>query len=228
MAVATFDRLYVWERPVRLYHWVTVASLATLVATGLLIGQPLALVSSGDASSSYSVGIIRFLHFVAGFTFTFVFVVRVYWMFAGNRYASWQAFLPLTPTLLKRQLKLAKQVVKADLLEIQKEPVEIVGHNPIAAWSYAAIFAATVFQIATGFALYAPMSGFWLPQLFSWTTVVFGSEAALRQWHHAATWVFILFTGVHVYLCVYHDIVEGRGELSSMVNGTKYVEGGGH
>jgi Ni/Fe-hydrogenase 1 B-type cytochrome subunit len=29
---------------------------------------------------------------------------------------------------------------------------------------------------------------------------------------------------VHVYLVLYHDVVESRGELSSMVGGSRFVE----
>ena len=37
---AAFERVYVWELPVRIYHWVTVVSMLALIATGLLIGGP--------------------------------------------------------------------------------------------------------------------------------------------------------------------------------------------
>jgi Ni/Fe-hydrogenase 1 B-type cytochrome subunit len=36
-------------------------------------------------------------------------------------------------------------------------------------------------------------------------------------------WVFILFIIIHVYLVFYHDYVEGRGEISSMGGGWKFV-----
>ena len=35
---------------------------------------------------------------------------------------------------------------------------------------------------------------------------------------------FILFAVVHVYLVFYHDYVEGRGEISSMGGGWKFIE----
>ena len=51
-----------------------------------------------------------------------------------------------------------------------------------------------------------------------------GSDYALRQWHYIAMWFFILFSVVHVYLVFYHDYVEGRGIISSMAGGWKFVE----
>jgi len=53
---------------------------------------------------------------------------------------------------------------------------------------------------------------------------MFGGDIFLRQVHHATTWFFILFTVIHVYLVFYHDYVEGRGEISSMGGGWKFVE----
>lgn len=220
----TFRRVYVWEWPVRLYHWVTVGCIAALVATGLVIGDPPAFLAAGDASSSYWFGSVRFLHFAAGFVFLFVFVLRVYWMFAGNAHASWRAFLPITPTLLKRQLREVLQVVRIDVLQLETHPVDYVGHNALAAWSYGALFAATIFVAATGLALYAPMSGWWLPQWFAWITPLMGGDAHVRLWHHAATWFFVLFTVVHVYLAVFHEVVEGKGEMSSIISGARFLD----
>ena len=37
-------------------------------------------------------------------------------------------------------------------------------------------------------------------------------------------WFFILFAVIHVYLVFYHDYVEGRGEISSMGGGWKFIE----
>ena len=35
-----YRRIYVWELPVRLYHWINAASILLLFATGILIGWP--------------------------------------------------------------------------------------------------------------------------------------------------------------------------------------------
>src|ERR1017187_3009984 len=222
MPATTFDRVYLWERPVRLYHWVTVACMITLVTTGLLIGRPPALMSAGDASSSYWFGMTRFLHFAAGYIFAFIFLVRVYWMFAGNKHASWRHFVPITPTLFRRQVREIGHVLKSDIFQIQKRPADFTGHNGLASLSYAAMFLATIFVSVTGFALYAPMSQAWIPHLFAWIVPLMGGDAIVRMWHHAATWFFILFTLIHVYLATFHDVVEAHGEISSMVSGTRF------
>ena len=43
MQKATLGRVYVWEIPVRFYHWVNALSLVILCVTGYLIGAPLAM-----------------------------------------------------------------------------------------------------------------------------------------------------------------------------------------
>lgn len=217
-----FRRVYLWEWPVRIYHWITAAAVTVLAGTGLLIGHPLALMSSGEASSSFWFGTVRFLHFSAAYLFFFALVLRLYWMFAGNRYARWSAFVPLGR--FREYVTDVKKVIRTDVLQIEKPPLDFVGHNPVAATTYFAIFVLSVFQIATGFTLYAPTSLSWLPQLFAWVSPLMGGDATVRLWHHAATWVFLLFAGVHVYLVIFHDVVESRGELSSMVGGSRFVE----
>jgi Ni/Fe-hydrogenase 1 B-type cytochrome subunit len=53
---------------------------------------------------------------------------------------------------------------------------------------------------------------------------LFGGDSDLRQIHHITMWLFILFTIVHVHLVFYHDYLKGRGEISSMGGGWKFIE----
>jgi Ni/Fe-hydrogenase 1 B-type cytochrome subunit len=78
-------------------------------------------------------------------------------------------------------------------------------------------------MVITGFALYSNMSTAWFPQLFNWATALLGGDIMVRIVHHVAMWVFVIFIIIHVYLVFYHDYVEGRGEISSMGGGWKFV-----
>jgi Ni/Fe-hydrogenase 1 B-type cytochrome subunit len=196
--------------------------MIVLVATGLIIGRPPAFLTVGDASASQWFGTVRFLHFAAGYVFAFALLVRVYWMFMGNQYARWYNFYPLTPKWFARQARGIVQVLKVDILQIQKPPDQVRGHNAMAALTYGVVFLASIFQIVTGFALYAPMSDAWLPQLFAWVVPAMGGDGNVRIWHHLFTWFFIVFTLIHIYLSAFHEVVEAEGEISSMVSGTKY------
>lgn len=222
MSKHNFRRLYVWEWPVRIYHWVTAAAVVVLAATGWLIGAPVALASTREASDNYWFGTVRFVHFAAAWVFFWAFLLRMYWLFAGNRFANWRVFLPVGRFgAFFRDLW---AVIRTDILEVVKRPMDFVGHNPMAAMSYAGVFVLSAFQIATGFALYAPMSEAWIPSLFLWVSPLVGGDANLRIWHHAGTWLFVVFAVIHVYLVVYHDVVESSGEISSMIGGSRFVE----
>lgn len=214
------QRVYVWELPVRLYHWINAAAVATLAATGYLIGNPPALAGGSEAYSGYLFGTIRFTHFVAAFVFFFNFLFRLYWGFVGNRYARWDNFI-----LLRRaQWREILAVTKADILQTLETPLESVGHNALAGLTYFCSFLAFLFQAVTGFGMYAAMSKSWLPSMFAWIVPLMGGDFAVRQWHHMMMWFFIVFALVHVYLVCYHDYVEGRGVTSSMVGGWKFIE----
>jgi Ni/Fe-hydrogenase 1 B-type cytochrome subunit len=114
-------------------------------------------------------------------------------------------------------------VLRVDVLQSQDRPVHAVGHNALAYFTYFAMFLVFLFQVVSGFAMYASMSKAWFPQLFAWAVPLFGGDFSLRQWHYLAMWFFIVFTIVHVYLVFYHDYVEGHGVMSSMVGGWKFV-----
>jgi Ni/Fe-hydrogenase 1 B-type cytochrome subunit len=215
-----YQRVYVWQQPVRWFHWINAASITALAATGWLIGHPPGLLNSGEAAGSYWFGWVRFVHFAVGYVFLANFGFRIYWAFAGNKYASWRNFLPLT----KAQLRQIWDVVRVDILQSGHQPVHTLGHNSVAYFTYAGTGLLTLFQIASGFALYASMSTSPFPQLFAWLVPLFGSEQNLRVFHYAAMWAFIVFTLIHVYLVFYHDYVEGHGVLSSIVGGWKFME----
>jgi Ni/Fe-hydrogenase 1 B-type cytochrome subunit len=89
MGTISYKEVYVWQLPVRFYHWMNALCIVILAATGYLIGRPIAIVISSEASFSYWFGTVRFVHFVAAFIFFFNFVFRLYWGFVGNKYSRW-------------------------------------------------------------------------------------------------------------------------------------------
>jgi Ni/Fe-hydrogenase 1 B-type cytochrome subunit len=215
-----YQRVYVWEQPVRWFHWINALSITALGVTGYLIAHPPGLLNSGEASGSYWFGTVRFVHFTAGYVFMANFLFRLYWAFAGNKYASWRNFLPLT----RAQFRQIWDVLRVDVLQSSRKPVHTLGHNSVAYFTYAGTGLLTVFQIASGFALYASMSSSAFPRLFQWLVPLFGSEQNLRVFHYGALWAFVVFTLIHIYLVFYHDYVEGHGVLSSIVGGWKFME----
>ncbi len=66
------------------------------------------------------------------------------------------------------------------------------------------------------------MSNSWLPQMFTWIVPLMGGELGVRFWHHLFLWFFVTFIIVHIYLAFYHDYIEGRGTVSSIIGGWKF------
>ena len=147
----------------------------------------------------------------------------LYWAFAGNQFASWRVFWPFS----KKMWNNFWHVLKIDIFLMNEEEEDVtkisIGHNSVATLSYLVMFFVALISIFTGFALYADMSSWWLPKMFSWVIPLFGGDFMVRTIHHIAMWIFILFAMVHIYLVFYHDWLEGRGEVSSMFGGYKFV-----
>ncbi len=213
-------RVFVWEFPVRLFHWINALAVLVLIISGYLIGNPPALISSEEASYRYLFGTIRYIHFVSAYIFAFNWMFRIYWAFVGNKYANWRNFIPTN----RRYIKELISVLKIDVLLAKSKEHMSVGHNAMAGFTYFLLFLASLLIIVTGFGLYAPMSDWWFPELFTWVAPAFGGDFALRNIHHSLMWFFVFFSLIHIYLVFYHDYVEGRGEISSMGGGWKFIE----
>lgn len=221
--VEGFRRIYVWEAPVRIFHWFNVLSMVALIGTGIIIGNPPAIMSGAEANDQYWFGIVRFVHFVAAYVFVIMITMRVIWAFIGNKYANWRVFFPYTRKGIRNLLHVLKMDVllgnpkKFDCTELA------VGHNALAGISYFVFFLFMFAQILTGFGLYASMSPGWFSSLFTWVVPMLGGDFAARNVHHIIMWLMVVFSLVHVYLVMYHDWLEGRSEVSSMFGGYKFV-----
>jgi Ni/Fe-hydrogenase 1 B-type cytochrome subunit len=212
--------VYVWELPVRIFHWLNALCIVLLCITGYLIAEPPAILTANEANFSFWFGTIRFIHFIVAYVFFFNFVLRVYWAFAGNRYAHWRNYVPLK----KSQWKEMYNVIMVDIFMIKKKPVETIGHNTVAYVTYLGLFFAFLLQCITGFGLYAKMSNSFFPKLFEWVIPLLGGDLLTRQVHHFLMWFFILVAMVHIYLVFYHDYIERHGITSSMIGGWKFID----
>lgn len=214
--------VYVWEAPVRLWHWVTVVSMLFLAVTGYLIGTPLPSVG-GEASDHWVMGYIRMVHFIAGHVFTLVFLLRVYWTLVGNEWSK-QLFLP--PVHKGKFWTGLLQQVKWYLF-LSNEPRGYVGHNPLANLAMFFMFSLVgLFMIFTGYALYSEGLGIdsWAGKLFGWVIPLLGQSMNVHTFHRLGMWIMILFSMVHMYMAFREDILSKQGVVSSMVNGYKYIK----
>lgn len=214
----SYRRVYVWELPVRIFHWINATAILVLMVSGFLIGNPQVLMRSNEAYMQYWFGWTRFLHFAAGYIVFFNFFFRFYWGFVGNQFARWTGFFPVN----KEQLRDMWETVRIDILQLKLKGKISIGHNYLASLTYVGLFLVFLFQVISGFGLYASMSDSFIPKLFVWIIPLMGGDANVRAWHHMFMWAFAVFSVIHIYLVFYHDYVEGRGDMSSMLGGWKF------
>ncbi len=211
--------VYLWEWPIRVMHWAAALSVLILAVTGLYIGRPY-FVTGGDTSSHYLMGWVRFLHFAAAAILVATAIVRGYWLFVGNKYERWKALFPIRRS---DWINLVKQVKYYLLIHPEKAP-HYLGHNPLQQLSYTAIYGLALVQVITGFALYGQSDpgGFFFA-VFGWVGPLLGGMPVVRFVHHVATWAFLIFIPIHVYLATRADLLERGGTISSIISGGRFV-----
>jgi Ni/Fe-hydrogenase 1 B-type cytochrome subunit len=207
-------RVYVWEWPVRIAHWVIFFSILVLGFTGYYMYDPF-IISRGHPA--FLMGTMRFIHEVVGFVFIAAFLLRTYWFFKGNRWARWRQFLLIDPY----QWRGARKMLRYYLF-LRREPESRVGHNPLAGATYSAVYTLAAIEILTGLALLQHVAGGkvlgffigWLPLLIS--------IQYLREIHFLILFIFGAFFFHHVYSAVLMSIEEHSGLMGSIFSGYKF------
>jgi Ni/Fe-hydrogenase 1 B-type cytochrome subunit len=187
-------RIYVWEWPVRIVHWIIFATIISLSITGYYMHSPFI---APHGRTAYVMGTMRFVHLLSGFVFLAAVLVRIIWMFVGNRWSRWDQFIPTTKARIK------------DIIETGRyygymswSPPRHIGHNAVAGGSYAVVYGMAVVEIFTGLALLSNVLGSrtltffvgWLPRLIDiqW----------LREIHFLVMFGFWAFFVYHVYMAM--------------------------
>ena len=210
--------MYVFEAPVRIWHWLHTFSFLVLAVTGYLIAHPLHSVV-GEASANFQMGNIRLIHFIAAYVFAIGFLVRLYWVFAGNSYAR-EAFLP---TIWRPQWWYwLWWEVRYYATFGTEEKLVTIGHNPLA--QIAMFFFNTllsIFMILTGYALYSQGlgEGSWADLGFGWIIPLLSGSAAVRSWHILGMWLMLVFAIIHIYMAVRSDVISHESSISTIVSG---------
>ncbi len=210
--------VYVYEAPLRLWHWVNALAITVLVVTGYFIGSPPPS-QPGEASASFLFGYIRFAHFAAGYVLLAGFLGRIYWAFVGNAHARQLFKLPVFNAAWWKEVAFELRWY----LFLERDPKKYVGHNPLAQLAmFLLFFLPLLFMIATGFALYGEgaQAGSWANLLFtSWLVPLFGQSQDVHTWHHLGMWLIVVFVMVHVYAAVREDIMSRQSMVSTMLSG---------
>lgn len=209
--------VYVYQAPVRFWHWLNALSILTLAATGWFIASPLPALP-GEASDNFLMGYIRFAHFAAGYVLAVGWLVRIYWAFAGNNHSQ-QLFV--IPVWSKHWWSEVLWELRWYLF-LERQPKKYIGHNPMAQLAMFLMFTIPMFlMIITGFALYGEGLGHgsWADVLFGWVFGIFANSQQVHSLHHLGMWVIVTFVIVHVYAAIREDIMSRQSMVSTMLSG---------
>ena len=212
--------LYVFEAPVRIWHWTHALSIAVLCVTGYFIAYPLPAVG-GEASDHFIMGNMRMIHFIAAYVFAIGFAVRIYWAFVGNKYSRELFILPLWRGSWWREFF---EEVKFYLF-LRRTPPVTIAHNPLAQtamWLFNFILA--LFLIFTGFALYGEGlgAGSWADRGFGWIIPMLGDSLNVKMWHLTGMWLLIVFIIIHIYMAIRADIMSRQSSISTIFGGWRF------
>ncbi len=220
--ISPASKVYVYEGPLRLWHWVNALCLITLGVTGYLIGVPLPSVG-GEASENFVFGYVRLIHFTAGQILICAFIYRVAWAFLGNHHAR-QLFL--TPFWSGKWWGEVFHELRWYLF-LEKVPKKYIGHNPLAQFSMFFMFLLPLINaIFTGGALYAEGEGIdsWWFSAFGWVFSVYGDSFTVHTIHRITMWIITCYAMVHVYVAFREDIMSRQSLLSTMISGWRYFK----
>ncbi|TFE71559.1 Ni/Fe-hydrogenase, b-type cytochrome subunit [Methylacidiphilum caldifontis] len=216
--------VYVYEAPIRLWHWINAASIFVLAISGYLIAHPPPSIG-GEAFGHFEFAYIRYIHFIAALVFDVGLMVRIYWALVGNRFG--RDFLHLALFEKSFWIEVIKKIKW--YLFLEKEPIVYEGADPLNRLATFLVFILDWFMLITGLALFGEMDGMgtWAYYLFTiWIIPIFGSSQTLHSFHHLGMWLFASFVLVHVYVVVREDILGRVSVIETMVNGWRVIRGG--
>lgn len=210
--MATYERQYCWSVLLRLFHWMFALAIVVLVTTGFYINDPWTNTMI-EGSASFPMATMRYIHFIAAYTFSAAVLIRLFLYIFGNAQERIWDILPVTGRNIK-----SLWLTLLNYSYISDAHDERLGHNTLAGIAYLLTFIAALLMICSGFFMLYPEAVFWE----KWGLMLFGSQQFARFLHHCTMWWFIIFGAVHLYLLVWNDCQEPEGLISSMFTGAKF------
>lgn len=210
--MALYEKHHCWSLLIRIWHWAFAFSIVALVITGFYINTPWTNTVI-EGSASWPMAWARFIHYVAGYTFSCTVVIRAYLYIFGNAQERVWDILPIT----KRNINnLWRTLLLYSYISDKHD--ERPGHNILAGLSYLFTWFTSVIMVMTGFYLLFPE----IAWIASTGNAIFQSQQTARFIHHIIMWWYMIFVIIHVYLCTWNDIKFPEGLISSMFTGKKF------
>jgi len=210
-------RVYVWEVPVRLVHFFNWWCIGILTVTGFNMGTPFLVYIIGNP---FVMAKMKMIHFITAYVFASVFVVRMYWLIAGNQYSSWTGILLLNKARWK---EIYEEILVYSFLK-KRTSESWPGHTALASLSYLIMFLLFFLQIATGFTLYSQSHVGAIWRFMGGTVFSILNPQYVRLVHHMSLWIIVLFVSAHFYIAWENEIRVGNSAKSSIFSGYKLID----
>lgn len=183
----------VWDPYVRVFHW-------SLAASVLFAWW------SGEQGGNWMQW-----HMYAGYTVLALVLFRLFWGFAGTRYARFAEFLRCPKATFNYGLKMAR-----------REEPHYAGHNPLGGWMVITLMLLSLAQAGTG--LFANDEIFTEGPLVH--LVSYDLSVELTRWHKLIFDGLLIAVGLHLLGVVWHQRIRGEKLVQGMLHGRKSVTAG--
>jgi cytochrome b len=188
------QKIYVWDLPLRIFHWGLVICVLGSIITGSLGGNSF------------------IWHFRFGYCVIGLLAFRIVWGFAGSTYSKFSSFPP-SPGKAIAYLK----GEPAAVLTPGQTPHAHLGHNPLGAFSVYAILLALIFQVSTG--LFANDAIMWDGPLRNYVSN--DTSDLLTTLHKVNRIVLLVLIGLHLAAMGFYTWVKKEPLVGAMVSGYK-------
>ena len=210
--------VYVYQLPLRIWHWAMVICVSVLIVTGYIIGKPWLSVT-GEPVHTFYMGYTRLAHFSAAFVLILLTLFRILFAFVGNRYSRELFILPVWRAAWWKGLW-------GDIrwyAFLDKEPTVYIGHNPLAQAGMASGVLFMIIVALSGLGLYAQgtTNPVFTPFRFmlDFMYALGGNGQTLRSLHRLGMLLLVSFIIVHIYMVIREEIMGKTTLVSTMFSG---------
>jgi cytochrome b len=228
----------VWDRTVRIFHWVNFLCVLGLIAVGTVILNAGALGIPNDGKI-----LLKTVHVLIGYVLALNLLWRLVWGFVGGRHARWRAILP-GGRGYAGELRSHLSGLRAGRRQ------QYLGHNPLGRIAIIVLLLLLINQAVTGLVLagtdlfYPPLGSLiatWVaaagvdpatlvpyaPEMYDETA--YQAMRAFRKpfitLHLYGFYTLLVFIALHVLAVVVTEVRDGGGLVSAMFTGKKVLSG---
>ncbi|AXH09485.1 Ni/Fe-hydrogenase, b-type cytochrome subunit [Malaciobacter halophilus] len=207
----------------RVTHWVRAVAIVILTASGFYIAYPfIAPAHNGGEPVNFLNALFRSWHVIFGFLLIAVTIGKFYLFFFDKQSdierASFKDFI--NPVVWIKQIKY--------YLLVGKHPHGKGVYNPLQFMAYLGVYGAIILISLTGLILYIHVyhegMGGMLYDILRPVEVMMGGLAWVRELHHIAMWIFIIFLPIHIYLAIFNSVYGKSGAMDSIFSGYRWIK----